>query len=83
MKTLENTVKILTDVYHDIKEHSLVVGIPHPGDCTHGTDDYNNVGDHPNDESQPIVLRIMSEAVHDLENKPAGTRQRTSAVNAS
>jgi len=60
-----------------------VVGIPHPGECAHGTDDNSDVGDCPNDEGRIVVLRTVSEVVHNLEDKPAGTGQRTSTVNAS
>jgi hypothetical protein len=74
MKTLENTVKILTDVYHHVfVEPSLVVGIPHPRDCAQGTDDDSNVGDRPNNKDRVVVDRMLSEDVHDLEDKPAST----------
>jgi len=64
-------------------EHPLVVGIPHPRECTHGTDDDSDVGDCTNDKDHVVILRTVSEVVHDLEDKPASTGQRTSAVNAS
>jgi hypothetical protein len=74
MKTLENTVKILTDVYHHvIIELSLVVGIPHTRDCAQGTDDDGNVGGRPNNKDRNVVDGMISEDVHDLEDKPAST----------
>jgi hypothetical protein len=74
MKMLENTVKILTDVYHYvIIEPSLAVSIPHTRDCAHGTDNDSNVGDHPNDKDCIVVDRMISEDVHNLEDKPAST----------
>jgi hypothetical protein len=64
-------------------EHSLVVGIPHPGERTHGTDNDSDVGDYPNDEDHVVVDSVVSEVVHDLEDEPAGTGYRASAVNAT
>lgn len=60
-----------------------MVGISHPGECTHGTDDNSDVGDRSNDEDRIVVLTTVSEVVHDLEDKPASTGQRTSAVDSS
>jgi hypothetical protein len=83
MKTLENTIQILTDAQCSITERSLVVGIPHPGDCAQGTYNDCDVGDNPNDEDHFAVDRMVSEVVHDLEYKPTGTGNGTSTVNAS
>ena len=74
MKRFENTVKVLTDVRRGIIKRSLVVGIPHPGECAHRTDDEGKVGDNPNNEDRIVVDRKVPEVVHDLEDKPAGTR---------
>lgn len=83
MKALEYTVQILTDAQCSITEHSLVVGIPHPGDCAQGTHNDCDVGDNPNDKDYLSVDGVVSEVVHDLEDKPAGTGNGTSTVNAS
>ncbi len=69
--------------HHNTSELSLVVGISHPRECTHGTNDNSDIGDCPNDEDRVRVLGMVSEIVHDLKDKPASTGQRTSAVDAS
>ena len=83
MKMRKNTIQTLTDAQRKIAEHSLVVGIPQPGDCAHGTNNDCDVGDSPNDEDHVAVDRMVSEVVHDLEDKPAGTGNGTSAVDTS
>ena len=60
-----------------------MVSIPHPGNCAQGDDDDNDVGNRPGDENRHVVDRMVPEVVHDLQNEPASTRQRTTAVDAS
>jgi hypothetical protein len=64
-------------------EHSLVMGIPYPGVCAYGTGDDSDAGKWSNDEDRVGVHRMVSEVVHYLEDEPADTGQRTTAVNAS
>lgn len=60
-----------------------MMGIPHPGVCAESTDDDSDAGERPNDEDRVRVHRMVSDVVHDLEDEPADTGQRTTAVNAS
>ena len=61
-------------------EHVLVMVIPDPGDCAQCSNDNSDVGDRPNDEDQVRVDVMVPEIVHDLENEPACTGQRTAAM---
>jgi hypothetical protein len=69
--------------YNGITERSLVVGIPHPRERAHATDDDSDVGDRPNDKDHVVVDSMVSEVVHDLEDEPPGTGYRASAVNTT
>ena len=64
-------------------EHVLVMVIPDPGKCAQCTANDSDVGDRPDDEDQVRVDVVIPEIVHDLENEPACTRQRTAAVDTS
>lgn len=59
-----------------------MVGIPHPGDCAQGAENDGGIGDNPNDKDHVAVDGMVTEVVHDFEDKPASTGQGTSAVNA-
>ena len=61
-------------------EHVLVMVISDPGECAQCSDDDSDVGDRPNDEDQVRVDVMVPEIVHDLENEPACTGQRTAAM---
>jgi hypothetical protein len=58
-----------------------VMIIPDPGKCAQCTDNDSDVGGCPNDENRVMVL--MPEIVHNLEDEPASTGQRTTAVQTS
>jgi hypothetical protein len=60
-----------------------MVIIPDPGDRAHCADNDSDVGNSPDDEDHIRVDLMMPEIIHDLENEPACTGQRTTAVNAS
>ena len=64
-------------------EHSLVVGMPYRGECAKGTNDEGDVGERSNDEDCVGVHRMVSKVVHNLQDEPANTGKRTTAVNAS
>jgi hypothetical protein len=65
------------------KHDSLVMGVSHPRDRAHGADDNGDVCHRTNDENRIWVDRMVSEVVHDLQDKPANTGKCTATVNAS
>jgi hypothetical protein len=65
------------------KHDSLVMGVSHPGDCTHGANDNGDVCYRTNGEDRIWVDRMVSEVVHNLQDKPANTGHCTATVNAS
>jgi hypothetical protein len=62
-------------------EHSLVMSVSYPGECAYGTDDEGDVGERSNNEDRVGVHRMVSEVVHNLEEEPGSTGQRTAAMN--
>jgi len=64
-------------------KYPLVMVIPDPGNRAQCSDNDSDVGNRPEDEDHVGVDIMMPEVVHDLENEPACTGQRTAAVNAA
>ena len=84
MVALEDTNKTFIDLGIVAAKHdSLVMGVPHPRDCAYGADDNSNVCHHTDDENRIWVDRMVSKVVHNLQDEPANTGKRTTAVNAS
>ena len=84
MVTLEDTNKPFSrPCCRGSKNDSLVMGVPHPRDCTHGTDDNGNVCHGTNDENRIRVDRMVSEVVHNLQEEPTNPGKCTTTVNTS
>jgi hypothetical protein len=64
-------------------EHLLVMSTSYQGECAKGTNDEGDVDERSNDEDCVGVHRMASEVVHNLEEEPSSTRQRTTAVNTA
>ena len=60
-----------------------MMSISYPGECAQGADDEGDVGERSNDEDRVGVHRMVSEVVHNLEEEPGSTRQRTTTVDTS
>jgi len=60
-----------------------VVSIPYPGKRAQGADDEGDVGERSNDEDHVGIHGMVSEVVHNLEEEPGSSGQRTTAMDTS
>jgi hypothetical protein len=61
----------------------LVMGVPHPWECTEGADHDGQIGYNSHNEDGIVGYIQVAEVVDDLIQKPDDTRERTAAMNTT